>query len=50
MTNFNCEQQIRFDIIKLYVLGQLSGVEAAESLDITPRHVRRLAKRFKEEG
>ena len=50
MTNFNCEQQIRFDIIKLYVLGQLSGIEAAESLDITPRHVRRLAKRFKEEG
>jgi transposase len=50
MKHFNTNQQIRFDIIKLYVLGEISGIEAAETLNLSQRHIRRLAKRFKEDG
>jgi len=50
MKHFSTDQQIRFDIIKLYVLGEISGIEASETLNITTRHVRRLAKGFKQDG
>jgi transposase InsO family protein len=50
MTKFSAKQQIRFDLIQLYISGDLTGFEVAQTLEISERHVRRLAREFKQRG
>jgi transposase len=50
MAKFSAKQQIRFDLIQLYISGDLTGFEVAQTLEISERHVRRLAREFKSRG
>lgn len=44
------QEQLRADLIEMYLAGKVTAAEAAQSMEVSPRQCRRLVSRYRESG